>query len=254
MTFQYSFVQPAVCAFQFLTRIPLRTNETFSDKILGRSILYYPFVGLTIGLMLVIAGHFLDTIFADSLVAILTLTLWVMITGALHIDGLADTSDAWVGGLGSKQRTLEIMKDPAAGPVGVSAIVLILLIKAFALHALLSSSANFLLLVFSPVLARTAILFLFLTTPYIREKGIGSASIENMDKRLAQLVCISIVFILLLLSPLQAISALIVSGIIFMLLRQAMLKRLNGCTGDTTGAMVEILETGILLALTANLA
>ncbi|MBD1224901.1 adenosylcobinamide-GDP ribazoletransferase [Acinetobacter seifertii] len=53
------------------------------------------------------------------LLAAIILTLWIWLTGGLHLDGLADTADAWVGGFGDKLRTLQIMKDPSCGPIGV---------------------------------------------------------------------------------------------------------------------------------------
>lgn len=70
------------------------------------------------------------------LVAALVLALWVYFTGAMHLDGVADTADAWVGGLGDHQRTLEIMKDPRVGAMAVAAMLLVLLVKFAAITAL----------------------------------------------------------------------------------------------------------------------
>ena len=100
-------------ALQFLTIIPVTNSYIASDKQLGNSTLFYPIIGLMIGSILVLITQFISHI-PISIQAILILTIWVMLTGGLHLDGLADSADAWVGGLGSKQRSLEIMKDPAA--------------------------------------------------------------------------------------------------------------------------------------------
>ncbi|MFH4181104.1 adenosylcobinamide-GDP ribazoletransferase, partial [Acinetobacter baumannii] len=78
-------------------------------------------------------------------------TLWIWLTGGLHLDGLADTADAWVGGFGDKQRTLQIMKDPSCGPIGVLSLVIICLLK-FALVFVLIDQHQTLFLVFVPAL------------------------------------------------------------------------------------------------------
>ena len=71
--------------------------------------------------------------------AALLLALWVALTGALHLDGLADSADAWLGGFGDPARTLEIMKDPRSGPVAVVVLVLLLLLKFSALLVVLQA-------------------------------------------------------------------------------------------------------------------
>ncbi|WP_173644308.1 adenosylcobinamide-GDP ribazoletransferase, partial [Xanthomonas citri] len=87
--------------------------------------------------------------------AALLLSAWVWLTGALHLDGLADTTDAWVGGMGERRRTLAIMKDPASGPMAVTAVVLVLLLKCAALASLLAQAPTTLWL--APLLARSAL-------------------------------------------------------------------------------------------------
>ncbi len=88
----------------------------------------------------------------------------------MHLDGLADTADAWVGGFGDAERTLKIMKDPACGPIGVLSLVIICLLKWSAIYVLLQKQ-QFLALILFPILGRLAPLFLFLTTQYVREKA-----------------------------------------------------------------------------------
>ena len=122
-------------ALQFLTRIPILFNFVASDRQLGQSVLFYPLIGLLIGSVLwLLAFGFGDT--STGLKAALVLTGWVWLTGGLHLDGLADCADAWVGGLGSRERSLDIMKDPAAGPSAVVLLVLVLLLKWTALMAI----------------------------------------------------------------------------------------------------------------------
>ena len=123
-------------ALQFLTRLPVRLSEPPSPEERGRSLPFYPAVGLVIGLLLMILAWLLGA--PDPwLESALLLAAWVALTGALHIDGLADSADAWLGGGGDPQRALAIMKDPRSGPAGVAAVVMTLLVKFAALAALL---------------------------------------------------------------------------------------------------------------------
>ncbi|MEK1940892.1 MAG: adenosylcobinamide-GDP ribazoletransferase, partial [Pseudomonas sp.] len=119
---------PLLIAMQFLTSLPVRLPGMPSPEQLGRSLLWYPVVGLLIGLLL----YGLDAVLNGAPVllhAALILAAWVALSGALHLDGLADSADAWLGGFGDRERTLSIMKDPRSGPIAVVTLVLVLLLK-----------------------------------------------------------------------------------------------------------------------------
>lgn len=238
--------RPFFLALQFLTRFPVSAMAAVDDRDLGRSLLYYPLVGLLIGLLLAATAWAL----ADApalLRAALVLTVWVAITGALHLDGLADSADAWVGGHGDRAKTLRIMKDPNCGPMGVVALVMVLLVKFAALHALTTAS-DWMALVLAPLLARTSTPLLFLTTPYVRPNGLGAVLAEHLPRRAATIV-VTLTFVVV---PLAAGShefwLLAAAGMVFLLLRALMLRRIHGTTGDTAGAMVELIETTVLVA------
>jgi len=113
-------------AISFLTRMPVKLNQEIKPGDVGQSLLYYPLVGLLIGLILyltLILIQFISASMSVDVIAAVVLIVWVLITGGLHLDGLADSADAWAGGLGSQQKTLDIMKDPYCGPIGVTVIV-----------------------------------------------------------------------------------------------------------------------------------
>ncbi|MFP6801171.1 MAG: adenosylcobinamide-GDP ribazoletransferase [Pseudomonas sp.] len=233
-------------ALQFLTRLPVTLAGMPAPEQIGRSLLFYPLVGLLIGLLLLFAQHLLSDS-AVLLQAALLLTVWVGISGGLHLDGLADSADAWVGGFGDRERTLAIMKDPRSGPIAVVVLVLLLLLKFAALVALLESGAGLLLLLV-PWLARCLLPVLFLTTPYVRAGGLGQALAEHLPRQqLPWMLGANVVAMLLFGWP--ALLALLVAGVIFIWLRILMLKRLGGATGDTAGALLEIAECSVLLAL-----
>jgi adenosylcobinamide-GDP ribazoletransferase len=228
-------------AVQFLTRLPVPRGVAYSPEALGRSVVFYPWVGLMLGVLL-LALHVLLQNAGASLGAALLLTLWVLLTGALHLDGLADSADAWVGGHGDAPRSLDIMKDPCSGPIAVASIVLLLLVKYGALVELAGKTPWPVL--FAPVVGRALIPLLLLTTPYVRERGLGSPLVENLPRRAVLLSAIlALFFSLLALGPWPLLAA----GLSALGLRAMMLKRLGGCTGDTLGASIEIAEAAALV-------
>lgn len=230
-------------ALQFLTIIPV-SYASASDQQLGRSLVFYPVIGLIIGLILSGLVSVLPVSYS-LLSAALLLTAWVLLTGGLHIDGLADSADAWLGGIGNKQRTLEIMKDPAAGPIAVVVLALSLLIK-LALVEIVISSGETSALIWSIILARTAMPLLFLTTNYVRLNGIGAVLKHCLPvKQVKWMLLITTVIALFCLG----FTPLLLGLIVFLLLRYTMEHRLDGFTGDTAGAMVELLEISFLLFL-----
>ena len=158
-----------VTAFAFLTRIPM-PRVSIDEREQAASLKWYPFVGLVIGLALS-ALALVAQRWATLPGAAVLLLLWVALTGALHLDGLADSADAWIGGMGDRERTLTIMKDPRSGPAAIVALMLVLLLK----FSALASLADPLLLVLPPLLGRAALVGLFLTTPYVRKGGMGDA-------------------------------------------------------------------------------
>jgi adenosylcobinamide-GDP ribazoletransferase len=170
------------------------------------------------------------------LAAILTV-IWAMVTGGLHLDGLADSADAWLGGFGDPAKTQRILKDPLVGAAGVIALVGVLLLKFAALVAVLEHAAWWLILI-APVIGRILILLLFLSTPYVRAEGLASAVTAHLPRTTA----IWIVTGGLLLGFTVSGSGLLAVLLGFWLLRRLMLQRLQGCTGDTAGATVEIGE------------
>ena len=107
-------IRPFLVALQFLTRIPTPDINKITDKEIGMSQYYYPVIGLIIGLVLTGSSSLISL--STGVEAALLLAIWVVITGALHIDGLADCADAWIGGYGDKEKTLSIMKDPTKRP------------------------------------------------------------------------------------------------------------------------------------------
>ncbi|RDJ00695.1 adenosylcobinamide-GDP ribazoletransferase [Dyella solisilvae] len=232
-----------LAAIGFLTRVPVPARVFEHDGEPVSPLPWYPLVGLLIGLLLA-ASSWILTAAPPLMTAALLLLAWVLLTGGLHLDGLADSADAWVGGLADRERTLAIMKDPRSGPVGVTAVVLVLLLKFAALASLpLHGSALWL----APLLARAALTGAFLVTPYVRSGGLGSALVGSA--RAPCLVALVLTALATLVAGWRGLLALLVALAVFAFWRRACLKRLGGMTGDTCGALTEMIEAAVLVAL-----
>jgi adenosylcobinamide-GDP ribazoletransferase len=233
-------------AWQLLTRLP-SPSVRFGAEAAGRSVAFYPAIGLIIGGIL--AGLHAVLAGADAwLAAALILAAWVSITGGLHLDGLADSADAWAGSHGDRRRALTIMKDARSGPAGVTAVVLVLLLKFAALAVLLRAGTGF-ALVAAPVLGRGAIVFLFLTTPYVRPRGLGAPQAAHLATGSASLALGIVVSGVALMLGAEGAWAVAAALAMALLLRHRMRRLLGGVTGDTLGASCEIMEALTLVVL-----
>jgi adenosylcobinamide-GDP ribazoletransferase len=244
-------------ALQFLTRLPLHIEPQPTAREIGLSLACYPLVGLTLGVVL--WGVALAVSRLPSLLgAAIVLAAWVLITGALHIDGLADTADAWVGGHGDRERTLTIMKDPRSGPIALAVVNCLLLLKFAALAALVAHvhpawrdprlGAGCIL---PPLLARAAMPVLFAHTPYVRAAGIAQDLTAHQSRTAgAVTVALTVLGTLAACRILGAI-ALGAAVIAYVIVRSALVRRLGGFTGDGAGALIEVIEAACLIAVAA---
>ena len=238
---------PFWIALQFLSSLPITLPGMPKPQELGRSLLFYPLVGALFGGVLwgvsaLLAGTPL------MLHAALLLTVWVMLSGGLHLDGLADSADAWLGGFGDRERTLTIMKDPRSGPIAVVTLVLVLLLKFCALLALIEQQQAMALLIV-PLIGRSALLGVFLTTPYVRAGGLGQALADHLPRKAGWWVLVLSAAVCVALAGYAGLWALMLATLGFVWLRHLMMRRLAGTTGDTAGALLELLEVLMLVGL-----
>lgn len=236
-------MKPFFLALQLLTRLPVPALADIRPRDWGRAVLFFPFVGLLVGAIL--AG--LQGLLSGSeplLQAALLTVAWVALTGGLHLDGLADCADAWVGGHGNREKTLAIMKDPASGPIGVAAVVLALLVKFAALAALVKGHVAITLLL-APLLGRTALPALLLAAPYARPGGLGEAMAQALPRKSAMLLLALVAAAVVAAGGWKATLA---AAMVLLLVRGAALQRLGGVTGDVLGAAVELTEAAVLVA------
>ncbi|CAM3195302.1 adenosylcobinamide-GDP ribazoletransferase [Pseudomonas floridensis] len=238
---------PFWIALQFLSSLPVRLPGMPCSEENGRSLLFYPVVGALFGIVLMGLDVLLQGT-PSMLHAALLLCAWVLLSGALHLDGLADSADAWLGGFGDRERTLTIMKDPRSGPIAVVTLVLVLLLKFTAILALIDNGHSIALLL-APLIGRSAILGLFLSTPYVRAGGLGQALADHLPRSAARRVLLISMAACVLLAGWSGLIAVLAAMLCFLWLRQLMILRLGGTTGDTAGALLELLEVTALLAV-----
>ena len=237
-------------AMQFMTCIPAGSVDDISPAARNDMLIWYPAVGAVIGVILIL-GEWLSSPLNDFMQASLLLTIWVVVTGGLHLDGLADCADAWVGGLGDREKTLKIMDDPRCGTIAVIAVTLTLIMK----FAALVSFQNWIMLLLIPILARLMIIPAFLWLPYAREFGLGGeiqqALTQQKRNHCKVIVAVIGVLPLVLISFRLWILLLVVLVITFLLWRFTMIKRLQGFTGDCIGLLIELSEVVLAVAFVA---
>lgn len=239
-----TLIRALLLAIQLLTILKVRISQIQSQE-LGLSVLFFPIVGLIIGLLLNIIKFLLFDI-DHNILSIIIITTWILITGGIHMDGLADTADAWIGGLGNQQLTLDIMKDPNSGPIAIVILVIVILAKHVSLKILMHNGE--LILLVTPILGRTFLLLLLLNFPYIRSQGLATKYLLHMPKIACKImVCIVLICTIFLFNILYSVTLLLTLFIFFEIIRRTIIARLGGITGDILGASCEIVETIMLM-------
>lgn len=240
-------LRPLWLAGRFLTRLPFPEPSGVTPQDLGRAVCWYPFIGFLLGVLIALGAWLLGR-WDAALAATSVLILWVWASGALHLDGLADTADAWMGGIGSRERTLAILKDPRSGPAAITTLGLLLIAKWSGLQILIAHDA-FWLLAMVPLIARTGLPLLMLTTPYVRPQGIASDWMAHLPRRAVWAATLAGALVVVLISRTPGVLLCALGAVLVWSLRRAMLRRLGGFTGDTAGAQVELTEAVSLLGL-----
>ncbi len=236
-------------AFQFLTIIPLPFTVRCEERDLGRSMSFFPTVGLTLGTLAIGLNYLLMPFLPRTVTDLLLLALLAGFTGALHLDGLADVFDG-LAARGGRERFLEVMKDSRCGPVGAVALAFFLLLKYQALLAVPYSQKNAALLLF-PLLGRYAQVQCTVGAIRARKDGLGSAFIGGAGTlQLLTALVISLTTSVILLG----INGIwLCAGVCTLtwLLRRWAHNKLGGITGDIIGFTSEMSETAALLLIVA---
>ena len=235
--------------FKFMTRLPVGFEPKFDSDNLGKSMKFFPIVGIVMGLILFGFYWGLSYIVYSPLVmAVILVIIEVVLTGGLHLDGLADTFDG-IFSYRSKQKMLEIMKDSRLGTNGGLVLILYFMLKVALLYEIemIMGVPSGLVLLLVPAFARLNSVVNCASAPYARPTGMGKTFVDNTNAcgvaiaATTVLIFGGIVCKLFLLSYmiLGIIPVLMILGYIF---AKLMTRKIGGITGDTLGAVVEISE------------
>ncbi len=236
-------------AIRFLTVFPVSWRCADDSNYFQRSVAYFPFIGLLIGVL----GYLLITLslqlFPQAIAAALIVLYFSLISGFLHVDGLSDSAD---GLLSARPRevSLEIMKDSRVGAMGVVAIVAVFLLKYSALSSIALDEIG-LAVFFIPVAGRCSILFCMARLEYSRGKeGIGYLFYSSESRKSGFLGLIIFTIFAIIFAPYYGVFLLVIFFGINYLFCAFCKTRLGGATGDTLGAACELTEAAAAIAFT----
>jgi adenosylcobinamide-GDP ribazoletransferase len=239
-------------AVQFLTRVPVPAGA-YTPERLRAAVRHYPLVGALVGAFAAAVLLVTDQAFTPLVAMLLSSGATLLLTGAFHEDGLADTFDG-IGGGADRIRTLEIMRDSRIGTYGTLALAIVLALKIASLAALPIAAAA-VALVAGHGLSRLSAVLVIATARYARDEGTGKFTASGLSVR-------SLTFAL-------ATGALLAGGLGWMLGgavlawalgglalghlggRAVFERRLGGYTGDCLGAVQQLSEVGLYLGLLA---
>jgi len=232
-------------ALQFLTLFPCPGRMELSPDAVGRSAIFFPVIGLMLGLILALVNFLLEPFASAGLLSVILVSILAFVTRGLHLDGVGDTFGG-LGACGDRDRVLSIMDDSHTGVFGLIAIVLVLFLK---IHALESMDVDrWRALLAAPILGRWAMVLLGYRSKAAKD-GLGSNLIDHLTTK--HLLLATFLTLLLVAAILR------VSGIVMMAWvavftiasKHYFHRRLGGVTGDTFGAVGELSETSVMVLL-----
>lgn len=228
-------------ALQFLTIIPCPAQHTFNAR---ESLPYFPICGLAIGVALVVIEALASLIWPSPVAAMVVVIALAVISGALHLDGLADTADGLYGRR-KPDRALTIMKDSRIGAMGLVAVLCCMGLKWVGVANIAANETAWLLIV--PAYARASVLFGTKLLPYGRSDGGTGHDFFNSPLTIKDFWSFGLLVVLSLFASwgfiaLNAGFLLIVFGVI-----EWYRRKINCITGDMLGALIEVTEAGLFL-------
>jgi len=227
-------------ALQFLTIVPLKIKEA-SEKSVAGAMIYFPLVGLLLGLVLSGINTLLLFLNLSPLsVNIILVVALTVVTGGIHLDGLSDTSDAFLSGK-SRDEMLAIMRDPHIGVMGAISIISIILLKVGLLGAVAAPLKTTALLLICVLSRWSSVLAMFLF-PYARKDGKAKVFIQGMNLKIFVFSLIMVLVFAFAIWRLKGLlTLLIVAGCAYLGGKFAV-RKIGGITGDTLGAAIELTE------------
>jgi adenosylcobinamide-GDP ribazoletransferase len=238
-------VRAFFAALQFLTLCPCPTRLDYADADLGRSAIFFPVIGLVLGSLLVVVNFLLAPFASAALLSVILVTLLAFLTRGLHLDGVGDTFDG-LGAGGDRDRILSVMDDSHTGVFGLTAVVLVLLLKIHALESIDADRGRTLLVAL--ILGRWAMLLLAYRSTAAKD-GLGSRLIGHLKTKY---FLIATLLTLVLVAAIWRRNGIVMMAWVAIFTTASKIyfhRRLGGVTGDTCGAVGELSETSVMVLL-----
>ncbi|MBC9785791.1 adenosylcobinamide-GDP ribazoletransferase [Heliobacterium chlorum] len=266
-------------ALSFFTRLPTGDVSNGNDEDFGRSFIYLPFVGLTIGIVISLLTPLLQFLFPPAVFVPLLLAMQIYITGGIHMDGFMDTFDG-VFSARKPERVLEIMRDSRVGAHAVLSVIVLLLTKAGALYSLYQPAASlqgatletvlhwitlwrwesgfynsngvnplYLSLFWIPMVGRWAIAYGAGRFPYARQQGMATLFNKYIDEKVLRVAEWVTLIVALIMAGVYGLFMMVLVRLFVDRWGKKMTRFLGGLTGDIYGATCEMVEVLCLLLL-----
>lgn len=224
-------------ALSFFTRIPIKLKKEISSEEFFKSMLTMPFVGFVIGGILYLIASILSPIPNNELKSIVLLVCFIILTGGLHLDGLADTADA-IFSARDRERMLEILKDSHLGTFGAVTLILLLLAY-FAAFSYVFELNSFYCLILMPVVGRYGAIQLGAFAKPVPTGGLGESFCKVDKPSIAIIYIILISGILILLQAYLYLTCYLITILLSLLYIPYFTRLLGGITGDQFGFCIE---------------
>ena len=240
-------------AVTFLTRLPVSRWSTQTENSLLRSSVYFPVVGVCIGLICALAYILIANFWNQNIAIIFALTAGIIATGAFHEDGFADVLDSM--GAFKKDKKLQIMKDSRLGTYGVCGLILLLLLKFTALQAIVTTEQNILIVfIVAHSLSRWCCLPLIYFNEYVSPNSKTGKDLiaDATDKNRFLTSSVFTAIMMILLCPAELIYIALGLFLILIATQSYFRRSIGGITGDCLGAANQITEVMVYLVFALN--
>lgn len=228
--------------FSFLSTIPVPGSNKLDFTKPGNSMYLFFLVGVVFSVIISVFNLVFSYFFSETVLAVISIVVVVLLTGGLHLDGLADSFDGLAGY--APQKRYKIMKDSFIGSFGVIAIVLVLLLKIFLIRELLL--LNISAFMFTAV-SRAILPIVIYKNPVISEDGISYIFKKNIELKHVSLNLAVIIFFIIVIEGLVFLIPFIATLVFSMILSSFFNGKLNGVNGDVYGAVIELNEVVYLI-------
>ncbi len=241
-----NLVEGILVLMQFMTRFPLSFMKIeYDERKMGKSLKYFPLVGLMIGAVLFLISFFLRNNGYKIIDGLLIVAAEITMVGIIHLDGLADTADGFLSSA-PKEKVLEIMKDPSLGTGGAVILILYFIGKISLIGEVLFIDARYILIY--PIISRFSTVMNAGLGEYARKEGMSNGIIDENGLREVVFSFILTGILTFAIKELKGLLVLAVSTVFILFFMKRIRKRIGGITGDTMGASLELTSIIVLMA------